>query len=129
MKIEELVKRLRGYAFNLFGKDRGDNCLDEAADKLEELAAERQGVINNIPMDYLQRHDASGATGPTSNLSLVAAMRDYAEARWKLIDRLAEAKREREALMEALKKDPHSVWWRDYYEWLEARNAGGGDVG
>ena len=54
--------------------------------ELEDL---RRAVLDHIPMDYLQRHDALGATGPTSALNLRAAMRDYASDRWKLIDRLA----------------------------------------
>lgn len=51
-------------------------------------------IRNHIPMDYLERHPGD----------LGAAMRDYAEDRWKLIDRLKKAQDERAALLSALEK-------------------------
>ena len=68
--------------------------LSEQIEAAGQAAAEQmQGIQANIPMDYLERHPGD----------LVAAMREYAEDRWKLIDRLkAAAERERE-LVEALR--------------------------
>lgn len=63
-------------------------CLRNAADRIEQLEAENKSVMENIPMSYLQRHDVSGATGPTKALNLRAAMRDYSEDRWKTADRI-----------------------------------------
>ena len=74
----------------------------EAATRIRELEAERDAVLRNIPMDYLQRHDAAGATGPTSALNLAAAMKAYAEDRWKIIDRLSAAEAQCRKLEEAL---------------------------
>lgn len=54
--------------------------------RLEYLEAQYREIVGLIPIDYLQRHDADGATGPTGALNLAAAMRDYAADRWKLID-------------------------------------------
>lgn len=71
------------------------DTMAEAADALEALqaevaakTAEMKAVMGHIPMDYLRRHDTPGATGPTAALKLSSAMRDYAEDRWKLIDRV-----------------------------------------
>lgn len=46
----------------------------------------------HIPMDYLERHGAD----------TIAAMRDYAEDRWTLIERLRTARERQSELLEAL---------------------------
>lgn len=68
-------------------------CI-EAADAIERLEADNallqsqlDAVKRHIPINYLQSHDVPGATGPTAALNLEAAMREYAEDRWKLLDR------------------------------------------
>lgn len=55
------------------------------------LREERRLVVSRIPMDYLRKHDAPGATGPTDALDLPAAMKDYAEARWRILDQVVAA--------------------------------------
>lgn len=61
-----------------------------------------RAIRDLIPIDYLKARDVAGATGPTANLDLVGAMRDYSAARWRLIDRLKKAEADREALLDAL---------------------------
>lgn len=55
-----------------------------------EKDAQLSAIMRHVPMDYLKRHDVPGATGPTAALNLGAAMQDYAEDRWRLLDRLRE---------------------------------------
>lgn len=62
-----------------------------------ELRAERKAIRDKIPMNYLQRHDVAGATGPTENLDLVSAVKDFSEDRWKYIDRVRDAEARAEA--------------------------------
>ena len=64
----------------------------------------RTAVLRNIPMDYLRRHDVPGATGPTEACNIAAALNDYAEDRWKLIERLSGLKRENETLLTAVRE-------------------------
>jgi hypothetical protein len=80
------------------------NLGKAAAARIRALEAERdeaRAIIttlrNNIPMEYLQIHDKAAATSPTESCDVAAAMRDYAEDRWKLIERLRKMPTEKEA--------------------------------
>lgn len=97
----DLVERLTQYADGWVFGDRyfpmgtEFGLIKEAASRIEALeaevaekTAEMKAVTGHIPMDYLQRHNTPGATGPTAALKLSSAMRDYAADRWKLIDRV-----------------------------------------
>lgn len=68
-----------------------------------QLAEKLKAIRGLIPINYLQRHDAPGATGPTAALDIVSAMRDYAEDRWKLYE-LAEQRAELLEALEAARK-------------------------
>lgn len=89
----------------MHGWDANARFIAAARDLVPALLAERDAlkakcdaVLRHIPMDYLRRHDMPGASGPTSALQLDKAMQDYAEDRWKLIDRLKSLLAERDAL-------------------------------
>lgn len=78
-----------------------DNMVAGVRDRLAAKEAVANGVRNNIPMDYLERHPGD----------LVASMRDFAKDRWTLIDRItaansriAELVAQRDGLVEALKE-------------------------
>lgn len=58
---------------------------------VKALEAKLTAIRNKIPMSYLQRHDVAGATGPTSECDIVAAMADFSAARWEMIGRLRAA--------------------------------------
>ena len=77
-------------------------ALQAKEDESAALREERQIVISRIPMSYLQMHDVSGATGPTAGLDLTAAMKSYADDRWKLIDRVTECVSRGDTLQSAL---------------------------
>jgi hypothetical protein len=140
--VAGVVERLRAWPEETsrakYGAATIKSLMTEAAEALTALAAEcaalreeRDGlkselkaVVGHIPMDYLQRHDVPGATGPTAALNLSAAMRDYSEDRWKLIDRLKAAEaalateRERAAKMrEALEKIEKAPAWGAPDKW------------
>lgn len=71
-----------------------------------QLAEKLKAICGLIPINYLQRHDAPGATGPTAALDIVSAMRDYAEDRWKLY----ELAKQRAELLEALEEITAAAW-------------------
>lgn len=81
-------------ADNMGGQQLAADVIDEALAakdaELTELREFRKAILRLIPMDYLQQHSPRGATGPTAETNVVAAMRDYSEARWKLIERVTE---------------------------------------
>lgn len=66
---------------------------------LEEL---HNAVLRHVPMDYLRRHDAHDATSPTSACNVAAALKDYADDRWNLIDRLKAEREAKNGLLDAL---------------------------
>jgi len=72
------------------------------AETIKALEAKLTAIRNKIPMNYLRRHDVDGATGPTSECDIVAAMADYSADRWKYIDRVAAAEKSAKAMREAL---------------------------
>lgn len=71
-----------------------------------QLAEQLRAIRDLIPINYLQRHDAPAATGPTASLDIVSAMRDYAEDRWKLY----ELAKQRSELLEALEAITAATW-------------------
>jgi hypothetical protein len=78
---------------------------DRLRSELEAVKRKLSSIRDMIPMNYLMRHDVYGATGPTERLDLVAAVRDYSDARWRIIDRLKRA----EAGLEAVKREAVEV--------------------
>lgn len=82
--------------------DRLLTTIQTQASEIEGLKEERRKVIERIPIDYLKRHDAPGATAPTAALDLPGAMKSYADDRWTLIERFSEAKSQVQALQSAL---------------------------
>jgi hypothetical protein len=44
--------------------------------RIAELEAQLRAIREVIPMNFLQRNDAPGASGPTENLDLVGAVRE-----------------------------------------------------
>lgn len=62
--------------------------LADALSRAEKGEETLRLVRDRIPMDYLRRHDVPGATRPTPACNVAAAMKDYAEDRWKILDRV-----------------------------------------
>lgn len=76
-------------------------ALEAQAEEIDRLNKVMGGIVANIPMAYLQQNDTPGAAGPTGDLDVVTSMRQYAEARWRLIDEVNAARSvtgERDAL-------------------------------
>lgn len=88
LEVTESYLRAYGSIENAIAVHKAIETITEQAAAIAKLTAERDAVLSNIPMDYLQRHDLVGATGPTPTLNLGAAMREYAEDRWKAIERI-----------------------------------------
>lgn len=86
-----------------------DQCARDAAlislaptlaAEVTRLREDRRRIIDVIPMDFLQRNDAPGATGPSADLDLVAVVRDMTETGRRGFERVKALKQENKELRE-----------------------------